>query len=174
MEPSTYLSGEKIDPLPLPDFDHDFKNYERYDIGAIGEFDVAILLEQYAGEALSKELYPKWRGGYYYAVRSRNDVESPIGLLYVSRWADLTSAEKFAEVYGASIKTRYRKAEQAPAQENKENLNFQTTWKTEEGDIVIARKGDLVLVSESLDSATTLKLAGDLLEPGHAAAHAAK
>src|SRR6476620_2918780 len=46
MEPKTYLAGEHIAPLPLPDFKKIFKDYERFDIGAIGEFDVDILAEQ--------------------------------------------------------------------------------------------------------------------------------
>ena len=51
MEPDTYLSGEKIDPMPVPDFKRDFKDYQKFDIGAMGEFDVAVLIEQYAGKA---------------------------------------------------------------------------------------------------------------------------
>src|SRR3954468_2487075 len=46
MEPQTYITGEHLAPLPLPDFKHIFKNYDRFDIGAIGEFDVAVLAEQ--------------------------------------------------------------------------------------------------------------------------------
>ncbi len=40
MEPKTYFSGEQLEPMRLPDFQRDFKNYERFDVGAIGEFDV--------------------------------------------------------------------------------------------------------------------------------------
>src|ERR1700686_4890437 len=69
MEPETYLSGEKIEPLRVPDFKHDFRDYEKFDIGAMGEFDVAVLIEQYAGKPQSKKLYPEWRGGYYYAAK---------------------------------------------------------------------------------------------------------
>src|ERR1700723_277645 len=93
MEPETYLSGEKIEPMRVPDFKHDFKDYEKFDIGAMGEFDVAVLIEQYVGKALSKQLYPEWRGGYYYAAKpklgSKSDagVTVPLGLLYVSRWS---------------------------------------------------------------------------------------
>ena len=50
MEPETYLSGEKIEPMRVPDFKHDFKDYQKFDIGAMGEFDVAVLIEQYAGK----------------------------------------------------------------------------------------------------------------------------
>ena len=172
MEPATYLSNEKIDPMSVPDFENDFKDYERYDIGAIGEFDVAILLEQYAGENAAQPLYPKWRGGYYYAVRSKTDSSSPIGLLYVSRWADSVSAEKVAGIYAGSLKTRYKTAEPVPS--TKETSVDQRTWKTEEGNVVIARKEDLVMVTESLDAETTRKLAKDLLHAELVASAAAK
>jgi hypothetical protein len=66
MEPQTYLSGERLDPMPLPDFREVFKNYERFDVGALGEFDVAVLVDQYAGAETSHQMYPHWRGGYYY------------------------------------------------------------------------------------------------------------
>ena len=52
MQPETYLSGEKIEPMRVPDFKRDFKDYQKFDIGAMGEFDVAVLIEQYAGRPL--------------------------------------------------------------------------------------------------------------------------
>ncbi len=57
--------------MPVPDFKRDFKDYLKFDMGAMGEFDVAILVEQYAGAELAKRLYPEWRGGYYYAARPK-------------------------------------------------------------------------------------------------------
>src|SRR5579863_4672948 len=59
MQPDTYLSGEKIEPMPVPDFKRDFKDYQKFDIGAMGEFDVAVLVEQYVGKPTSKRLYPR-------------------------------------------------------------------------------------------------------------------
>src|SRR5579864_1647891 len=108
MQPETYLSGEKIEPMRVPDFKHDFKNYEKFDIGAMGEFDVAVLIEQYAGKPLSKRLCPAWRGGYYYAAKPKLDAKSnaaaPLGLLYVSRWSNADTAAEFAEIYSQSLK----------------------------------------------------------------------
>ena len=72
MQPETYLSGEKIEPMPVPDFKRDFKDYQKFDIGAMGEFDVAVLIEQYAGSPISKYMYPEWRGGYYYAAKVKS------------------------------------------------------------------------------------------------------
>jgi hypothetical protein len=174
MQPETYLSGETIEPMRVPEFKHDFKDYLKFDIGAMGEFDVAVLVEQYAGKELSKRLYPEWRGGYYYAARSKSDPAGPLGLLYVSRWSSAEKAAEFAGIYARSLAKRYQKAEEIKdasaseppsgqtAQQNPERkvelLLGRHSWKTEEGTVVIEERGDTVLVSESLDAATTQTL----------------
>src|SRR5208337_411614 len=146
MEPKTYLAGEHIDAMRLPDFKVDFKTYDRFDIGAIGEFDVAVLVEQYAGREASREMYPQWRGGYYYAARPKGDAAAPLGVLFLSRWADPASAGKFAAIYAASLAGRYKHVSDADAAEGKpaakgqvlETLNGIHTWMTEEGRVVIS------------------------------------
>jgi hypothetical protein len=175
MEPETYLSGEKIEPMRVPDFKRDFQDYQKFDIGAMGEFDVAVLIEQYAGKPLSKRMYPEWRGGYYYAAKPKPDPKSdasrvaPLGLLYVSRWSSADKAAEFAEIYAHSLKQRYKKAEEVgdPAPENAVGGNADSkldllkgrhTWITEDGTVVIEEQGDTVFVSESLDAATTAVL----------------
>jgi hypothetical protein len=170
MQPETYLSGEKIEPMRVPEFKRDFKDYLKFDIGAMGEFDVAVLIEQYAGKELSKRLYPEWRGGYYYAARHKRDpagdVQYPLGLLYVSRWSSAEKAAEFAGIYSRSLAKRYLKLERitdASAVERTperkvELLQGRHSWSTEEGTVVIEERGDTVLVSEGLDSATTQTL----------------
>jgi len=165
MQPETYLSGEKIEPMRVPEFKRDFKDYIKFDIGAMGEFDVAVLIEQYAGKELSKRLYPDWRGGYYYAARPKNDTAAPLGLLYVSRWSSAERAAEFAGIYARSLAQRYKKVEEVRdsssastdrSQERKvELLQGRHAWTTEEGSVVIEEQGDTVLVSESVDAATT-------------------
>src|SRR5207244_12821718 len=49
MEPKTYISGERLEPMPLPDFKETFKNYDRFDVGSIGVLDVDVLLDWYGG-----------------------------------------------------------------------------------------------------------------------------
>jgi hypothetical protein len=73
----------------------------------MGEFDVAVLIEQYAGKKLSERLYPEWRGGYYYAAHPKGDAAAPLGLMYVSRWSDAEKAAEFAEIYARSLAKRY-------------------------------------------------------------------
>jgi hypothetical protein len=176
MEPETYLSGEKINAMRVPDFAHDCKQYTKFDIGAMGEFDVAILIEQYAGKQLAKRLYPEWRGGYYYAARPNADANAPLGLLYVSRWSSAEKASEFADIYARSLAQRYKKIT-ATAEISSENhgtgdgvvqtagrqveqvgveiLKSRHVWSTEEGTVVIEERGDTVFVSESLDAGTT-------------------
>jgi len=168
MQPETYLAGEKVEQMRLPDFKHDFKDYQKFDIGAMGEFDVAVLVEQYVGKAASKKLYPEWRGGYYYAAKPKADVAAPLGLLYVSRWSSEEKAAAFAAIYAQSLKQRYKTVEaqdgsnaattSQPDPPEVSLLKGRHTWKTEEGTVVIEEQGDIVFVSESLDAATTVQL----------------
>ena len=171
MEPQTYLSHEKVAPLKLLDFDKDFKGYERFDIGAIGEFDVAVLVEQYAGGDEARELYPHWRGGYYFAGRPKGDKSAPLGLLYVSRWSSPAKAAEFAAVYAKSLAQRYKRprglgadgkvTDEAPPVDSWRTLRGYHAWLTEEGPVVIEVRGDSILISESLDEDTTKRVAVD-------------
>jgi hypothetical protein len=188
MQPETYLSGEKIEPMRVPDFKHDFKDYQKFDIGAMGEFDVALLIEQYIGKPASKRMYPEWRGGYYYAAKSKANPIAPLGLLYVSRWSNADKAAEFAEIYAESLKQRYQKVNAADdpspdqtAAQNAHNAETQSaetkdtgkpallkgrhSWTTEEGTVVIEERGDTVFVSESLDAATTDTLEKEVFAP---------
>jgi len=178
MEPKTYISGERIETLRLPDFKSDFKNYDRFDIGCMGEFDVAILIDQYAGVEASHAIYPHWRGGYYYAVRPKGDTSAPLALLYVSRWSDGDIAAKFAAIYAKALDKRYHHvretAERGNASIGPDNANTLTgphTWLTEEGTVVINAQANTVFITESLDQPTTERLERELMDPQAVAAN---
>jgi hypothetical protein len=170
MQPETYLSGEKIPAMPVPDFNKIFKDYERFDIGAIGQFDVDVLIHQYAGEAAAREISPHWRGGYYYAARPKKNSSAPLGILYLSRWSNAERATQFAALYAQSLPQRYQqvqedvKAGDVPLRlPTLLSLNGKHTWNTEEGPVIIEVKNDMVLVTESLDGATVAELEKELL-----------
>lgn len=161
MEPQTYISGEHLAPLPLPDFKKIFKGYDRFDIGAIGEFDVFVLAEQYAGESDARRISPNWRGGYYYSVRPKGNSTAALGLVFVSRWANPKAAAQFAAIYARGIQQRFKNV-QAPAGselpadlKTLQSLTGDHTWTTEDGAIVLDVKGNTVLVAESLDAKIT-------------------
>src|SRR5207245_4638815 len=107
MEPKTYISGERLEPMPLPDFKETFKNYDRFDVGSVGELDVAVLLDQYAGPDASHALYPHWRGGYYYAARPKGEPSAPLAILYLSGACGAVNAAALAERDGEAVDTSY-------------------------------------------------------------------
>lgn len=167
MEPATYLSGEQIPPMPLPNFGQIFKDYERFDIGAMGEFDVLILIEQYAGRKTAGELSRQWRGGYYYAAKPRGKSPAPLGLLYLSRWSSAESASKFASIYAMSLSERYQRvaevgqSSQEQTSSRTAGINFRT-WTTEDGPVVIEVEGPNVVVTEGLDAALAKQVKGQV------------
>ncbi len=96
----------------MPEFKRDFKDYIKFDIGAMGEFDVAVLIEQYAGKELSKRCI-RSGGADITTRRARKTMRTaPLGLLYVSRWSSAEKAAEFAEIYARSLGQRYKKAEE--------------------------------------------------------------
>ncbi len=175
MEPKTYLAHEKLEPVKRIDMAKDFKGYDAFDIGAMGEFDVDILVEQYAGADVAKQIYPAWRGGYYFAGKPKGEKSAPIGLAYVSRWSSPAKAAEFAAVYAKSLAQRYQKrqgldaegniTESAPPVDSWRTLRGRHAWRTEEGVVMIEVRDDAVLISESLDDETTKRVEADLWPP---------
>src|SRR5207253_10071867 len=161
MEPETYISGEHLPPLPLPDFKHILKNYDRFDVGAIGEFDVAVLAEQYADHETADKIYPNWRGGYYYSARLKGNASDPLGLIFVSKWSSSKAAAQFAAIYARGVQQRYKAAEAPPDSNLPRDLKMlgslsgDHAWKTQDGDVIIGVKEDTVLVTESLEPGTS-------------------
>ena len=178
MEPKAYISGERIDPMPLPDFKEAFNNYDRFDVGSVGELDVAVLLDQYAGQDASRALYPHWRGGYYYAARPKSAPSGPVAILYVSRWSSEEKAADFAKIYGDSLSKRYTRAREItpngndlPSVPPKITARGKHTWLTEEGPVVVEQQAETVLVTESLDQATSDQLEEEVFGAGVAEKH---
>jgi hypothetical protein len=171
MEPQTYLDHEKLEPVKLIDMDKDLKSYDAFDIGAMGEFDVDVLVEQYAGAKEAAAIYPEWRGGYYFAGKPKSDKTAPIALLYISRWSSPAKASEFAAVYAKSLAQRYQKrqaldadgkvAADAPPVDSWRTLRGRHAWLTEEGVVMIEVRGDAILISESLDEQTIKQVEAD-------------
>jgi hypothetical protein len=94
----------------------------------------------------------------------------------VSQWSSAEKASEFAQIYARSLAQRYKKAEEvgnpSSGQSSLENrpskidvLKGRHLWTTEEGAVVIEELGDTVLVSESLDAATTQTLEKEVFGP---------
>ena len=158
MQPEIYLAHERLPPMPLPDFLHDFKDYALFDAGSVGEFDTEVIVEQYSDEKTARDLYPHWRGGYYYAVHPKGKDSAPLGLLYVSRWSDAASARHFADIYAKYVPRRYSSAQQSDAGSESKRM-----WTTEEGPLMIVSNDDLVVITESFERSFADQLSKELL-----------
>jgi hypothetical protein len=166
LEPKTYLADEQLPPMHLPAMKPLLgKNYERYDVGSVGEFDVKVLLEQFAGEKVSEKLYPQWRGGAYYAARIKGDDPEPtdetkqdtksIALLYLSRWSSPQAAERFRQEYAKALLKRYLYAQSTPPKDANAPV---THWMTNEGPVLVEAQGNSVLALEGFDPETLEQL----------------
>jgi hypothetical protein len=157
--------------MKMIDMEKDFGGYDPFDIGAMGEFDVDVLVEQYVGRKEAAAIYPEWRGGYYFAGKPKADKSAPIAVLYVSRWSSPAKAAQFAAVYARSLAKRYPKhqqlaadgkvAEDAPPVDSWRSLRGRHAWVTDEGTVLIEVRDDEILIAESLDDETTRKVEAD-------------
>jgi hypothetical protein len=177
MQPATYLGNEHIEPMRVPDIGQVLgKDFDQVDVGAIGEFDVSVLLKQFAGEDTARRLWPQWRGGYYYAARRKNSPAGPVLLLYVSRWAEAGQATQFAQIYADSLKKKYQRL--APVNEHPQSnprraggsvqvaiANLTTKWNTDVGPVFVEQHGGTVVVMESFDEMTAARVRQAALQP---------
>jgi len=168
MQPDSYLDGQHVEPLRLPKLaDLLRKNYVGYDSGAVGEFDVYILLKQYSGPELAEKLSQAWRGGVYYLGRKKDaklpkpDAPTPmsdLGLLYVSNWATPEDAGYFAKAYSLWLPKKYKSVTPVPEQKGR-------AWTTEQGPVSLEVAGNRVLVMEGFDAATAAAVRDKVLAP---------
>jgi hypothetical protein len=168
MQPAVYLAGEHLAPLHPPKLEKVLgKSWKKVDVGGVGEFDVSVMVEQYANEDLARQLWPQWRGGYYYAARQKKAASGSLALLYVSKWAEPEQATKFAGIYAQSLKKKYKQMEAAggsrPAAAASAGVQVSiadstTQWNTEDGPVFVEPHGRYVLVMEGFDSAIAAKL----------------
>jgi hypothetical protein len=153
--PETYLSAEKIPPVPVADIDKLLgKDYERYDFGGIGQFDIGIMIEQWANEKQAATASPAWRGGYYWVGRKRGVKEGPVQMVFVTRWASDAAAKQFADLYSQSVAKRYESTQQV-----KPFDNGAAEWGTEEGPVRISTTGSMVVAVEGFENILADKLA---------------
>ena len=157
MEPATYLAGEKLPDLPVPDVAKRLGNdWEKYDVGSIGEFDVAVMAEIYADPDTAIKIYPHWRGGWYYAARRKDS--GALALVMVTKWESEQAAADFRRLYDATFGKRYTSTGRGggscggvgcPGCKGIADCN--AFWvETSEGRVGTERNGDLVVAIESV------------------------
>jgi hypothetical protein len=148
------------------------KLYKPYDIGQMGQLDVHILTQIYAGDNAARDLTPAWDGGLYWAGQ-RLSAKTPaeqastnsLALFYLSAWKSADSARTFAQVYANNLGRMFSGlkpdlAAQHSAPSGVDEQDFTTT----EGPVIITTRGKLVFVSESFPLDLARKLAALILD----------
>lgn len=167
MDSDAYLQNHGVAPLKIPDLDKLIApDYERYDFGGMGAFDVYLLAKQYAPDTDPKQYYPHWRGGYYLATHAKSAPKDRIALIYLSRWDSPESAQAFAKLYGDYVPKRYEGANRLPASCPVPSAGLECSdreWDTSEGRVLIEIRDNQVLVLEGLNDAVMQRARTSLL-----------
>jgi hypothetical protein len=167
MNPPAFMAHVPVPVLRVPDV-HALldQEYDPYDVGVMGELDVEILGDLFAGPEIGGALAKQWDGGVYYAAQRKSATAAEkgsaasIGLVYLSRWKSAAAARKFFEIYTAELGRKYaglkeRKVDEADRDEE--------VYSTAEGDVELSISGNSVFVSEGYSLATARKLAVQFL-----------
>jgi hypothetical protein len=159
MNPREYEKGHApVVPL-LPDI-HPLVDglYRPYDIGQVGQLDVHILTGIFGGEKAANDLTPAWDGGIYWAGQLRNATPAEqastksIALLYFSAWKSSESAQAFVTLYASELGRKYSGLKpQTDAPHTSADGTEEQVYSTDEGPVVISRRGKMVFVAESFN-----------------------
>jgi hypothetical protein len=165
IHPDAYLAHMPVPVLRMPDV-HSLldKDYVPYDVGVMGELDVRMLTELFAGQEQASAIAPAWNGGIYYAAQRRS-AKTPeekastasLGLIYYSRWKNEDSARSFARVYAGELPRKYKSLTRRASDEKDED---EQVYSTPEGDVLVQIVDDGVFVSEGFDLALARQISG--------------
>jgi hypothetical protein len=173
MNPREYEQGH-VPAIPyLPDI-HPLvdSTYRPYDIGQVGQLDVHILVGLFGGDSAARDLAPAWDGGLYWAGQRLNATPAEqattksISLFYLSVWKNAGSAQAFVHIYADELGRKYSELRlEKPATKASDDTDgtVEQVYSTEEGPVVITRRGKLVFVSEGFDPPLGRKLANLIL-----------
>ena len=142
--------------------------YRPYDIGQVGQLDLHILAELFGGDQAASDLTPAWNGGIYWAGQLRSattpaeqDTTRSLALFYLSAWRNPESAQAFASLYAENLARKYAtvKAVATSAVSGPVDTGaIEQVFSTDEGPVVITRRGSLVFVAESFPLPLARKL----------------
>jgi hypothetical protein len=174
LQPRTYIDQKQY-PLPkLPDFNGVLgKSFERFDDGGFGEFDLQILVNQWAppaedstpqsevaaaaaassGNTRNARLIHAWRGGYYVSFKKDSAEKAPIAMVFLMHLATSGDTKAFESIYRSGLKMRYKSL----------RMKSPSMIETEEGPITINSDGEWFTATEGFEEAQSQKLRATML-----------
>ena len=108
LHPQKYFSGENPSNSPAPAVPAQ-SEYRVLAEGSIGEFDHAVLLRQYAGQAAADAMAFRWKGGSYRLLEHKKDGRTV--LAYSSDWVDEAAAREYFGLYRKVLRGKWKTME---------------------------------------------------------------
>ncbi|HMD71482.1 MAG TPA: hypothetical protein VKF41_09070 [Bryobacteraceae bacterium] len=144
IHPEDYFSDLKPTQPELPDA-HLPHGYKSLVGGTLGEFDHAVLLEQFVGSQQAAEIAPHWRGCNF--ELRENKKAGRVVLLYAAEWDSEESAGRYFAAYREAIAKKWKKM--SVASETADSV----TGSGDDGRFELRRQGAIVTSVEGLDAA---------------------
>lgn len=169
LEPKTYLDQKHFELPKLADVPGLLgKDYDKFDDGGFGEFDLEILVKQWmptgaptaadgpvnAGDDPNIPLLHSWRGGYYMSFRKKNDKSQRVYMAFLMKLASPSDAKAFETVYREGLKQRYTSLVTKP----------NGVIDSEEGPVIFSTDGSSFTATEGFDEATAAKIRAAILK----------
>jgi hypothetical protein len=144
IHPEDYFSNVQPTQPELPAA-HLPRGYKSLVSGALGEFDQAVLLEQFAGKRQAAEIAPHWRGCNFELRENKN--AGRVVLLYAAEWDSEESARRYFAAYREVLEKKWKKM--SVASESADSV----TGSGDDGRFELRLKGAIVTSVEGLDAA---------------------
>jgi hypothetical protein len=104
MHPEKYFSGAAPAEIKLPE-PAAAGDWKQLIDGTVGEFDHAVLLEQYLSKKEADALAPAWRGGHLALLEHRKSKH--VVLVYASEWESAEAAKRMFDAYRTVLKGKW-------------------------------------------------------------------
>lgn len=159
LDPQSYLEKQALPGMKIPALAKALGNdYQRYDVGSIGQFDIVLFGKQFSSNVDARELSAAWRGGFYYAAltaagaKKASPTTADMAVLYASQWSSPEMAQRFADLYAKSFRIKYASTQTVDGK-----------WTSEEGPLSVEVIGDRLIIMESFDAKTAARLRAAVL-----------
>lgn len=144
LHPERYLEGGDTPANPALPSLPEKKGFHGLIEGSIGELDHSILLQQYLGKEIAREVAPHWRGGHYELLERKSPER--VVLTYAAEWDDPAVARRYFQLYGELLGKKWKKI--AVTEESADRISGQG----DDGYFLLRLAGNVVTSVEGLES----------------------
>ncbi len=141
MHPAKYFAAEKPTDPAVPDPKLP-KGYKGLIGGSLGELEHTILIEQYVGKTVSREVAPHWRGCNF--ELTENKKAGRVVLLYAVEWDSEAVAKRYVRDYLQILKKKWKKLKITTEQDDL------VSGTGDDGAFEVRRNGKIVTSAEGL------------------------